>query len=187
MEEIKQFIEKLLAKEAECWTRLDSNDLDAFNQSVRELHKMAIDRVGKGLGISERTDFGIFERSEKERTENPIIYKPRHLYKISNYKNAIYGDIWVAYVSSTTTDSDPKSKTIFEAFIIGEVENELKVIGTMTKYKNRSTMVVIGWKASIYNPSDLDIKKLGKFVATERFIEPGNYDNFSLNEYLKDI
>ncbi len=35
MEKTKQFIEKLLAKEAECWTRLDSNDLDAFNPIAR--------------------------------------------------------------------------------------------------------------------------------------------------------
>lgn len=70
--------------------------------------------------------------------------------------------------------------------MLGKVEDELKVIGTMMRHKNRSTMKVEGWKASIYNPSDLDIKKLGGFIATERYFEPGNRDNFSLEEYLKD-
>lgn len=89
-------------------------------------------------------------------------------------------------LQSTATETDPNSYTIFEAFIIGTVEGELKVIGTMMRHKNRSTMKVEGWNASIYNPSDLDIKKLGGFVATERYSEPANRDNFSLEEYFKD-
>ncbi|MFC3158008.1 hypothetical protein SAMN05443633_104350 [Chryseobacterium arachidis] len=186
MEKVKEFILKFLNKESECWNRLHSNELDAFNQEVREFRSMAIEGVEKGLGISERTDFGIFTRTEKEIADNPITYKPRHLYKLSAYKNEIYGDIWVAYVSSTTTDSDPKAYTIFEAFMISEIEDELRIIGTMIKYKNRSTMKVEGWKASVYNPSDLDIKKLGEFIETERYLEPGNRDGFSLDEYLKD-
>ena len=56
MEKAKEFILKLLAKEAECWTKLNINDLNAFNRCVRELYTMSIDRVGKGLGVSERTD-----------------------------------------------------------------------------------------------------------------------------------
>ena len=45
---------------------------------------------------------------------------------------------------------------------------------------------VEGWKSSVYNPSDLDINKLGEFISTERYFEPGNRDDFSLEEYLKD-
>ena len=186
MEKIKQFVEKLLVKEAECWTRLDLNNLEDFNQSVRELHSMAIERVGKGLGIYEMTDFGIFERTEKERTENPLIYKPRHLYKLSAYKNKIYGDIWVAYVSIKNPIGEPYKGLLSDGFIIGEIENNLKIIGTMGVKLNSSTMKAMGWKGSIYNPSDLDIKKLGKFLGTERYFEPSNRDDFSLDEYLKD-
>ena len=178
MEQVKEFILNFLVKEAECWSRLHQNDLDTFNKCVKELYAMAIDDLDEGLGI--------FEEEKLTVEENPTIYKPRHLYKLCTYKNKTYGDIWVAYVSSTTTNNDPKSKTIFEAFIISEIENELKIIGTMSRHKNRTTMAVMGWKGSIYNPSDLDSKKLGKFVATERYFEPGNYDNFSLNEYLKE-
>ncbi|WP_159476653.1 hypothetical protein [Chryseobacterium sp. 18068] len=47
-------------------------------------------------------------------------------------------------------------------------------------------MKVEGWKSSVYNPSDLDINKLGEFISTERYFEPGNRDNFSLEEYFKD-
>ncbi len=178
MEYIKKFFEAFFRKEAECWTKDGLNNLDGFNTSVRELHSLAIDRVGKG--------FGIYERDELTPNENPTTYTPRHLYKLSAYNHPVYGDIWVAYASSTTTDSDPKADTIFEAFIVGEVEHDLKVIGTMTRYKDRATMKVKGWKGSAYNPKDLDIKKLGKFLGTERLHEPGNYDDFSLKEYLKD-
>ncbi len=139
---------------------------------------MAIDKLDQGLGI--------YYKKELVFDENPVIYLPRHLYKLSRYKNQIYGNLWVAYVSSTTTDEDPKADTMFEAFIISEVEGELKVIGTMIRFKNRSTMKVEGWKASVYNPSDLDVQKFGEFIETERYFEPSNRDNFSLEEYLKD-
>lgn len=186
MEKAKEFIIKFLDKEAECWTRLNSNELDAFNHAVREFRSMAIEGVEKGLGISERIDFGIFTRTEKEIADNPLINKPRHLYKISTYKNKIYGDIWVAYVSNRNPRGEINKSVFFEGFIIGDIENKLKIIGKMIINTNRLTMAVTGWKGNIYNPSELDIKKLGKFVEAERFSEPDNCDNFSLNEYLKD-
>lgn len=186
MEKIKEFIEKILAKEAECWTNLNLNDLDAFNQSVRELYKMTTERIGKSLGISEMTDFGIFKRAEKEIAENPLSYESRHLYKLSSYKNEIYGDIWVAYVSVKNPSIEPKSDVFFQGFILASINNELKIIGTMVTEKNRSTMKVDGWRASPYNSSDLDINKLGQFISTERYFEPNNRDDFSLEEYLKD-
>ncbi|MFC0426262.1 hypothetical protein [Chryseobacterium scophthalmum] len=95
MEKAKEFILEFLDKEAECWTRLNSNELDAFNQAVREFRSMVIEGVEKGMGISERIDFGIFKRTEKEIAENPLINKSRHLYKLSAYKNKMYVEIWV--------------------------------------------------------------------------------------------
>lgn len=174
----KDFIIQFLEIEAECWTKRQLTDLDDFNECIKKLYSMAIDRLDQGLGI--------YYKKELVFDENPVKYKPRHLYKLSTYINEIYGDIYVAYVSSTTTDTDPKADTIFEGFIVGEIEDELKIIGTMVRYKNRSTMKVEGWKPSVYNPSDLDINKLGKFISTERYSEPSNRDNFSLEEYLKD-
>ena len=186
MKKIKEFSEKILAKEAECWTHLNQNDLNAFNKSVREFRNMAIEEVDKNLGISERSDFGIFKRSEKEIAENPLVNKPRHLYKLSAYKNKTYGNIWVAYASNPNPRREINKSVFFEGFIIGEIENELKIIGKMIINISRLNMVVTGWKGGVYNPSDLDIKKLGKFISTERYSEPGNQDNFSLEEYLKD-
>ena len=152
MEKAKEFILKFLTKEAECWTRLHSNELDVFNQAVREFRSMSIEGVEKGLGISERT--------EKEITDNPLTNKPRHLYKISAYKNKIYGDIWVAYVSNTNPRREIAKSLFFEGFIIGEIENDLKIIGNMIINTNRLTMVVTGWKGNVYNPSNFDIKKI---------------------------
>ncbi|WP_153393866.1 hypothetical protein [Chryseobacterium vaccae] len=186
LEDVKKFIFEFLAKEAECWTKLNLNNLDTFNQSVRELYEMAIEQVGKGLGISERTDFGIFKRTEKEIAENPLTNTPRHLYKLSSYQNKMYGNIWVAYVSSTNPRREINKSVFFEGFITGTIGNELKIIGKMIINTNRLTMAVTGWKGNVYNPSDLDVKKIGKFIETERYSEPGNRDNFSLNEYWKD-
>ena len=186
MEKAKEFILKFLDKEAECWTRLNSNELDAFNQAVREFRSMAIEGVEKGLGISERTDFGIFKRTEKEIAENPLIIRPRHLYKLSAYKNKIYGDIWVAYVSIKNPVGNPNESVFSDGFIMSEIDNEFKIIGIMGVKLNNLTMNATGWKGSVYNPSELDIKKLGEFVSTERYSEPDNRAGFSLEEYLKD-
>lgn len=186
MEEIKEFIKKILAKEAECWTELNLNNLNAFNERVRELYEMTTERIGKSFGISTMTDFGIFKRTAKEISENPLSYKPRHLYKLSFYKNEIYGDIWVAYVSVKNPSIEPKSDVFFQGFILAYVNNGLKAIGTMVTEKNRSTMKVDGWRASPYNPSDLDINILGGFISTERYFEPNNRDDFSLEEFFKD-
>jgi|UPI000830F3F0 hypothetical protein len=186
MEKIKEFIEKVLAKEAECWTKLNLNDLNGFNECVRELYTMSIDRVGKGLGVAERSDLGIFKRSEQEIAESPLINKPRYLYKLSNYTNKIYNEIWVAYLSIKNPVGKPNEVVFSDGFIISEIENNIKLIGLMGVKLNDLTMEVKGWKGNIYNPSDLDIKKLGKFIKTERYIEPANFDNFSLADYLKD-
>ena len=143
-------------------------------------------RVGKGLGVSERTDLGIFKRTEQEIAENPLICKPRYLYKLSKYKNKTYDEIWVAYLSTKNPVGKPGDVVISDSFIISEVENNFKLIGVMGLKLNDLTMKVNVWKGNIYNPSDLDIKKPGEFISGERYCQPGNYDNFSLEEYLKD-
>jgi hypothetical protein len=178
MENIREFIESVFIKEADAWTKDELNNLDDFNQTVRALHSFAIDKVGKG--------FGIFERDELVFEQNPITYKPRHLFKISAYKNQVYGDVWVAYASGINPRSEIGKSVISHGFIVGMIENEIKILGTMMIHKNRSTMKVQGWKGNIYNPDNLDIKKIGKFLSAERYHEPDNYDDFSLKEYLKD-
>lgn len=162
------------------------NDLDAFNLSVRELYEMATERAAKGLGISERTDFGIFTRTAEEIKENPLINKPRHLYKLSRYKNKMHGDVWVAHVSNPNPRREIAKRLFFEGFIISKIENELKIIGKMIINSNRLTTAVNGWKGNVYNPSDLDMNKLGEFISLERYFGPGKRDDFSLVEYFKD-
>lgn len=91
MEKAKEFILKFFTKEAECWTNLELTDLDRFNNAVKELYAMAIEDLDESLGI--------LQRNELDREDHPTTYQPRHLYKLSAYKNQIYGDIWVAYAS----------------------------------------------------------------------------------------
>lgn len=178
MKKVKEFILKFLAKEAEYWTRLHSNDLNTFNNCVKELYSRAIEDLDEGLEI--------FEEKKLIEENDPTIYKPRHLYKLSNYKNKNYGDIWVAYASIKNPIGKPNESLLVDGFIIGKFQNKFKIIGIMGIKLNPSTMAVMGWEESFYNPSDLNVKKLGEFLETERYFEPGNYDDFSLNEYLKD-
>lgn len=179
MEQAKEFILRFFDKEAECWTKLELDDLDDFNQSVRELYAMAIDELDESLGILQRT--------EVNNKETPKTCKPRYLYKLSSYSNKVYGDIWVAYASNNNPFGEgPQLHALSEGFILAEIDDEMKIIGMMYTKLNSLTLVTTGWTKSVYNPSDLDIKKLGKFIVTERYAEPANYDNWSLEEYLKE-
>ena len=108
MKQVKDFFLNFLAKEAECWTKLELDDLNAFNLAVSELYSMAIDDLDESLGILQ---------SDKLDTEEiSTNYKPRHLYKLSSYKNKVYGDIWVAYVSSTNPRSEINKSVFFSGF-----------------------------------------------------------------------
>jgi len=178
MKEAKEFILKFFAKEVETWTKYQSGDSDLFKKSVEEFYGMAIDDLDESLGI--------LKTSQVKKEDKPMVYQPRYLFKLSAYKNKIYDDVWVAYASIKNPISKAKESVISHGFIIAEIEGELKIIGTMMIYKNRSTMKIEGWRESMYNPSDLDISNFGEFVAVERYSEPGDYDDFSLKEYLKD-
>ena len=92
----------------------------------------------------------------------------------------------MAYLSIKNPVGKPDEVVFSDGFIISETENNFKLIGLMGVKLNDLTMKVNGWKGNIYNPSDLDIKKPGEFISAERYCEPGNYDDFSLEEYLKD-
>ena len=175
MEQQKNFALNFLNKEAECWTKSELNDIEDFNQSVKQIYSLGTNDMDEA--------FGIFEEDELDNEENPTKYKPGYLFKLSLYRNEIYGNIWVAYTSYKNPRNEPHKSGINRAFIISLIDSHLKVIGLMSVALSESEMKPVGWSKSIYNPSNLDINNLGEFVTTERYNEPFD-DGFSLQDYL---
>lgn len=173
MERINKFISDFLNKEAEAWTKSELKNLDLFNQAVRELYNMGTDDMDEA--------FGIFEEDELKDESDPMTYTPRHLFKLSSYKNKSYGDLWVAYCS--VKNPNGRKAGILNAYIVSKIKGDLKVIGLMSVALDEMNMEPSHWKPSVYNPEDLDINNLGDFVATERYQEPKD-DGFSMEDYL---
>lgn len=177
MEEQKIFILDFLKKEAECWTKSELNDLEDFNECVRQLYAMGTQDMDEA--------FGIFEETELDSESNPKTYSPAHLFKLSSYKNLKYQFVWVAYISYNNPVFDPNNTSIDRGVIIANIDNQLKIIGLMSVALRDSDLSPVGWKKSMYNPKNLNIHDLGEFVSTERYHEPID-DGFSLQDYLED-
>ena len=175
MEDVKKFILKFLEKEAEAWTKMELGDLDDFNQSIKELYAMATEDLDEA--------FGIFKEDELTPEDDPQIYMPAHLFKLTAYNNNHYGDIWIAYTSYKHPPVYTSRMT--RGFIISRIDDKLKIIGCMSVDLDELYMEPTNWEASVYNPKELDIYHLGKFLSTERHLEPED-DGFGLKNYLED-
>ena len=176
MEKIKDFISHFVKIEAEAWTKNELGNLDAFNQTITELYSLAIEELDEA--------FGIFKENELRHYDNPMKCNPRHIFKLSRYKNLQYGDIWVAYASM----KNPNHQTpggLSEGYIMSEINNKFKITGLMSVALDELYMEPTEWKASMYNPSNIDIHDLGKLIQTERYEQPED-DGFSLEDYMED-
>ncbi|NOQ71751.1 MAG: hypothetical protein GQ574_07115 [Crocinitomix sp.] len=176
MEKVRRFIGQFLQTEADCWTKLDLNDLDDYNKSVTALYAMAITDLDEG--------FGILIEDELDQEEYQQKYMAGHLFKLSSYKNSVYGNIWIAYASGKSPRRDPKKGGFWRGYVISTIDDQLKIIGLMSVALSEMDMEPVGWDKSVYNPADLNINNFGEFIATERYDEPKD-DGFSVQDYLK--
>jgi hypothetical protein len=175
MKEPQLFILHFVEKEAEAWTRREQGDLNAYNYSVKELYDLAIEELDEAFGI-------LIKKELKHSTTFKC--NPRLLFKLSKYRNDLYGDIWVAYTSMKNPDTESPGG-LSEGYIISIVDGELKIVGHMWLALDELYMEPSNWEASMYNPSNIDIHNLGEFIYAERYKQPDD-DGFSVEDYLKD-
>lgn len=177
MEEAIHFITRFLQKEAECWTKLELSDLADYNNSVGELYGMASDSMEEA--------FGILEENELDTEDDPQIYNPAFLFKISEYDNKDHGQLWAAYTSYKNPCDVIEKTSISRTFVITNIHGELRIIGMLSVHLRESDMKPVSWRQSAYNSEDLQFRNLGKFVSSERIRTPAD-DDFSLKDYLED-
>lgn len=177
MQEQKQFILQFLEKEAECWTKRQLNDVTLYNKWVQELYAMASGNMDQA--------FGIICKNRLREEENPIVYLPAYLFKLSNFSHPDFGSLWIAYTSYNNPIVTSSNSGISRGFIISEIKSELKIIGMMSIALRDSDLMPVAWEKSMYNASNLNIHDFGEFIAAERYMEPKD-DGFSLQDYLAE-
>ena len=171
----------VLNTEAEAWSIRKTPNLELINSKINELFSYAVTTAVECFGINKQKAL----KTDSYYKKNLGPRNTRHLYKLSHYKNEVYEDVWVSYMSGTNPADKPEESRLFEGFIISEVGGELKIIGAIIVSMDEMTMDRTGWEESVYNPDDLDINNLGQFVETQRYAEPRD-DGFSMEEYLAD-
>jgi hypothetical protein len=177
--EVKEFLDKFIQAEMEAWIENENPDLIFRNQLVDKVNsfcdKIMVNKMGIGVW-----KYPMAEPGEYEQSKN-FEYFPRNLYKISQYQNEKFGEVYLAYVSAS--NPDPKNLKIFECIFIANIDNELKIIGDYF-VSNKDNTDIMEWNKS-RALDDLSFKTAGKFITVERFMEPvGN--EWSMEEYLKD-
>jgi len=180
LNDIKIFTQKFLEKEANALSCDTVPDLEKLKESVLIMFEDLSDEIRDDFSPPLRTTL----KSEAFYKEAGN-YTPAHLFKITAYKHDHYGNIWIAYVSDSYSFPQGETSPMSRAFIISRIEGQLKIIACMSVELDESYMEPTNWKASIYNPKEIDIFHLGEFLSTQRYLEPRD-DGFSLKNYLED-
>jgi len=176
MEKIKEFLEFLFKKEQE------AVNYGYFRDKIEEYNKVSLEI--KSYMNDEPVGFGLPQRYEPKSDryykakENAPYPTPRHLYKISHYKNKDYGDLWACYVS--IVNSYMNTKRINDCFIVAEINGELKIVAKFGPDIDQPKWKFYG------GDRELKINKLGKLLSIERIMEPID-DAWSIEQYNKDI
>ena len=182
IKEVKEFLEAFFQKELKARTAFLKPDNEKAESSVRELHKYCIEDCYNRLGVV--TPVKVMSHSFYEDYAHFQGYTiPRHLYKISKYKNIKYGEFYLAYVSDFIPDEDWADIYRMQyCFLVAKVGQEYKVVGEASSDPDDRSK----WDYDFGDP-DINFNSLGEFIETERYIEPiDDKDNPSLEKYKRD-
>ncbi|MGL6126832.1 hypothetical protein [Chryseobacterium artocarpi] len=178
MKEIKKFISAFLMAEAEASDASIKPNLVDYNKKLNFMNSFCVEEL--------YNKFGMIPQDELESEEFYETWKdaesssPRHIYKISNYKDDRYRDVYVVYISERNPDDE-----IFlygECLFVTNIDNELKIIKNYTFGDDRGKDKFVANQGL----KDISFKTLKKPAKIERYLEPLD-DNDGMEHYLKDI
>lgn len=163
MVDVKKFIESFLQIEANQETTKRIPDLQNANDAIDQYNSCIID-ILKLEVLNELEDEDYYERFEGK-----LAKRPRHLFKISQYTHAKYGDVYVAF----TSQSNPRktSKYLSDTIFIINEEGSLKVARRDVYTSYSSDGKSYSWE-KVEGYTDLTFESLEGPVAIERYQEP---------------
>ncbi|MBX2950372.1 MAG: hypothetical protein KF704_13920 [Crocinitomicaceae bacterium] len=179
MKTIKTFIENFLQAEAETTFLMRQPNLENYNNALEKMNAYCVESLQNKFGLIPLTELDEHEYYEKwSAKKHP---NPRHIYKISQYQNETYGDVYIAYVSG----SNPNGLFFLygECVFITTINGELKIV---KNYTFGDDMLV---KKKFETPQglpDISFETLKKPVAIERYQKPEDDDD-AMEHYEMDI
>lgn len=155
-------------------------DLDALNASVEKFETLLSGDIAGSLSVGKRNEL-LSDTFYKFH----IIHKQRHLFKLTEYLNPTYGQIWVAYLSYPNPRRPIDASSIDQGIVFAKENSEFKAIASMTVALSDSTLVPVGWTKDLRNPEGINIHDFGELIYIERFASPKD-DGFSVQDYEDD-
>lgn len=175
MKEIQEFLIKFIKAETQMEEAFRKRDLELHNKMVDNIQLLCAEELK--LASKEYEPLSMIGEMRIAQNGNLPVY-PRYLYKISEYNHAVYGKLWACYVSVANPIQD-KVKSIFDCFIVGQVNGNLKIVADFIPDSDSTQWTFVG--------GDRNIKyyELGEPVAIERLLEPV-VNEWSIEEYLQE-
>tara|TARA_B110000211_G_C13924505_1_gene484297 strand:+ start:295 stop:834 length:540 start_codon:yes stop_codon:yes gene_type:complete len=178
MNEVKNIVIEFFNTELKARGFQFSENREKAQDEINHYYNFCIEDLHEMLGIS----FLREDELDEDEIEEEVYETPRYIFKISNYKNDIYGEIYIVYCSgflSSPMFSEVLNMTDF--YILGKIESQgWKVLKNgAIDFDNPEN-----WEDG-HGPEDLSIKKLGQFISTERYLEPEDDDD-EMKKYLAD-
>ncbi|MDI1257322.1 MAG: hypothetical protein PSV16_14605 [Flavobacterium sp.] len=180
MENIKTFLENFTKQEAETIYLFRQPNIEEFNKALQKMNEYSVDDLHNKFGMIPSTQLEEPEFYEQWSTKK--YPNPRHIYKISQYKDDIYGDVYVAYLSVRNPIAE--IFTYGGCLFISRIDNELKIIKFYTF--GDPMLIKKKFETSVGGFGDISFKTLKSPVSVERYREPEDEDD-SMEHYNKDI
>ncbi len=177
--EAKTFVEAFFKAELKAKTlRLKSN-IEEAEQAINFLYGFATEdcynRFGAILPVSVKS------KSFYEKYKGVQFTIPRHIFKISNYKNKKYENLYYVYVSSFLTDDDDKDYfRMTNCFLIALVKGQYKIVGEASMDPDNKSIWIYE-----YGDNAINFDSPGELVEIKRYLEPV-HDHDNMAKYYKN-
>ncbi|WP_234109217.1 hypothetical protein [Chryseobacterium sp. R2A-55] len=179
MKTIKTFIENFLQAEAETTFLMRQPNLENYNNALEKMNAYCVESLQNKFGLIPLTELDEPEYYEKwSAKKHP---NPRHIYKISQYQNETYNDVYVVYVSEKNPDDE-----IFQygwSLFVTSLKDELKII---RNYSLGDAMRVKDKFEVGQGVTDISFKTLKKPISIERYQKPEDDDD-AMEHYEMDV
>ena len=173
MKEIKNLMLQFIDYEKKAEEAYRKGDIESHNAFANKITELT------GLALIQEIKLPLSESDENKIARyKDIPVSPRYLFKISEYKNDVFGSMWVAYVS-VANPVEGEAKLLSSYFAIAYDSGQLKMVARF--HMDSDTYQ---WRFTKGDRSVAAVKE-NDFIATERYTSPA-LEEWSVSEYLKD-
>ncbi len=176
--DVKLFVENFSNVELDARNASLRPDIDFFNRQLDIMNSFCIEELYDAFGMVklDEPETAVFYESNKKFSYS----NKRLLFKISQYSNNKYGELYLVYVSGFS--SIYQSNIIFDCLFIARINNEYKIVRRFWFSEEDGIEKI--WKEG-HGDEDISFETVGELVVIERYLEPID-DEYSMEDYKKE-